>query len=107
MPEESPNKLFVGGLPCEWPEQAVRLLLEPWGAIKAFNLVMDKTTGNSKVRGVDTHTHTQREREGERERYRERDQVSDVTGHGRQRTCIIKEKETGGGDQHREWGPAM
>ncbi len=50
VPEESPNKLFVGGLPCEWPEQAVRLILEPWGAIKAFNLVMDKATGNSKVR---------------------------------------------------------
>ena len=30
----------------------VKELLHPYGMLKAFNLVMDKHTGNSKVRGV-------------------------------------------------------
>jgi len=45
---DSPNKLFVGGLPCDWTEDQVKELLLPFGMLKAFNLVMDKTTGNSK-----------------------------------------------------------
>ena len=31
------------------PEKAVRELLAPFGALKAFNLVMDRETGKSKV----------------------------------------------------------
>jgi splicing factor U2AF subunit len=38
----------VGGLPCDWGEEQVKSLLAPHGALKAFNLVLDKTTGNSK-----------------------------------------------------------
>lgn len=45
---DSPNKLFVGGLPCDWSEEQVKDLLLPFGVLKAFNLVMDKNTGNSK-----------------------------------------------------------
>ncbi len=33
----------------------VKELLHPYGMLKAFNLVMDKHTGNSKVRGVVCH----------------------------------------------------
>ena len=75
---DSPNKLFIGGLPCDWTEDQVgpslscglsgtcslhlslaqragpfavqvKELLHPFGELRAFNLVMDKTTGNSKV----------------------------------------------------------
>lgn len=46
--DDSPNKLFVGGLPCDWTEDQVKELLLPLGALKSFNLVMDKTTGKSK-----------------------------------------------------------
>ncbi|KAL0033630.1 hypothetical protein WJX79_008751 [Trebouxia sp. C0005] len=46
--QDSPNKLFIGGLPCEWNEDQVKEKLTPFGMLKAFNLVMDKVTGNSK-----------------------------------------------------------
>ncbi|GIL64359.1 hypothetical protein Vafri_18335, partial [Volvox africanus] len=46
--ENSPHKLFVGGLPCEWGEDMVKELLVPYGNLKSFNLVMDKSTGKSK-----------------------------------------------------------
>ncbi|KAG2427364.1 hypothetical protein HXX76_012558 [Chlamydomonas incerta] len=46
--ENSPHKLFVGGLPCEWNEDMVKELLAPYGTLKSFNLVMDKSTGKSK-----------------------------------------------------------
>lgn len=46
--QDSPHKLFVGGLPCDWSEEQVKELLLPFGPLKAFNLVMDKNTGNSK-----------------------------------------------------------
>lgn len=45
---DSPAKLFVGGLPCDWDADHVKTLLEPFGRLAAFNLVMDKDTGNSK-----------------------------------------------------------
>lgn len=48
--EDSPSKLFVGGLPCDWSEEQVKELFAPYGMIKSFNLVMDKGTGKSKVR---------------------------------------------------------
>eukprot|EP01025_Chloroclados_australasicus_P057098 TRINITY_DN7106_c1_g1_i2.p1 TRINITY_DN7106_c1_g1~~TRINITY_DN7106_c1_g1_i2.p1 ORF type:complete len:551 (-),score=79.64 TRINITY_DN7106_c1_g1_i2:2099-3751(-) len=46
--EDSPNKLFVGGLPCDWTEDQVKELLTPQGNLRSFNLVMDKMTGKSK-----------------------------------------------------------
>ena len=45
---DSPHKLFVGGLPCDWDADRVKRLLAPYGRLLAFNLVMDKATGNSK-----------------------------------------------------------
>ncbi|KAK9829508.1 hypothetical protein WJX72_006260 [[Myrmecia] bisecta] len=45
---DSPHKLFIGGLPCDWTEDQVKELLSLHGDLKAFNLVMDKNTGNSK-----------------------------------------------------------
>jgi len=47
-PEESPDKIFVGGLPCEWTEDQVKELLTPFGQLCTFNLVMDKITGKTK-----------------------------------------------------------
>ncbi|MEW5299015.1 MAG: hypothetical protein WDW36_002070 [Sanguina aurantia] len=46
--EDSPNKIFVGGLPCDWNEDQVKELLLPYGSLNSFNLVMDKVTGKSK-----------------------------------------------------------
>jgi splicing factor U2AF subunit len=45
---DTPHKLFMGGLPCDWDAVRVRALLAPYGTLTAFNLVMDKATGNSK-----------------------------------------------------------
>lgn len=47
--EDSPNKLFIGGLPYENSEEEVRDLMASFGALKSFNLVMDRNTGKSKV----------------------------------------------------------
>eukprot|EP00890_Picochlorum_soloecismus_P002382 jgi/Picsp_1/3144/NSC_05984-R1_splicing factor u2af large subunit len=46
--EDSPHKIFIGGLPCEWSEDQVKELLKPFGPLKAFILIMDRSTGNSK-----------------------------------------------------------
>lgn len=46
--QDSDNKLFIGGLPCEWPEDQVKAELAQFGKLKAFNLVMDKSSGNSR-----------------------------------------------------------
>lgn len=48
--QDSPHKVFLGGLPCDWTEDQVKEMLVPYGHLKAFNLVMDRATGNSKVR---------------------------------------------------------
>ena len=45
---DGPDKVFVGGLPCDWDADRVKRLLAPYGRLAAFNLVMDKGTGNSK-----------------------------------------------------------
>lgn len=45
---DTPHKLFMGGLPCDWDASRVRALLAPYGRLAAFNLVMDKATGNSR-----------------------------------------------------------
>lgn len=51
---DSPHKIFIGGLPCDWNEEQVTEMLVPFGTLKAFNLVMDRATGNSKVRIIFT-----------------------------------------------------
>jgi len=45
---DSPNKLFIGGIPAQTTEPQVRQLLETFGKLKSFNLVKDSTTGMSK-----------------------------------------------------------
>jgi len=45
---DSPNKIFIGGLPAYLNESQVKELLTAFGPLKAFNLVKDSTTGNSK-----------------------------------------------------------
>ena len=47
--QDSPNKIFMGGLPSEWAEERVQDLLLHFGKLQAFNLVKDRNTGNSKV----------------------------------------------------------
>jgi len=47
--QDSPNKVFIGGLPCDWNEKKVKDIFSPFGELKAFNLVMDRETGYSKV----------------------------------------------------------
>eukprot|EP01080_Neovahlkampfia_damariscottae_P012210 gene12210-5797_t len=48
VPTESPNKLFIGGLPSEMLEDQVKDLLTYFGELKQFNLVMDSVTNLSK-----------------------------------------------------------
>jgi splicing factor U2AF subunit len=48
--EDTWDKIFIGGLPSDWGDDQVKELLAPYGALKSFNLVMDKATGKSKVR---------------------------------------------------------
>ncbi|CAH8314947.1 unnamed protein product [Eruca vesicaria subsp. sativa] len=45
---EGPDRIFVGGLPYYFTEPQVRELLESFGALKGFDLVKDRETGNSK-----------------------------------------------------------
>jgi splicing factor U2AF subunit len=45
---DSPNKIFIGGLPAYLNEAQVKELLTAFGPLKAFNLVKDAATGNSK-----------------------------------------------------------
>merc|ERR1719167_1204834 len=45
---DSPNKLFVAGLPNYLNEEQVKELLTSFGQLKAFNLVKDMTSGLSK-----------------------------------------------------------
>lgn len=46
--EDSPHKVFVGGLPAHLNEQDVKELLSLFGKLKAFNLVRDSHTSMSK-----------------------------------------------------------
>ena len=46
--QDSPHKVFIGGLPCDWTEDQVKEMLLPFGPLRAFNLVMDRATGNSR-----------------------------------------------------------
>jgi len=45
---DSPNKLFIGGIPNYLNEDQVKELLTSFGALKAFNLVKDVTSSLSK-----------------------------------------------------------
>ncbi|TPX66071.1 hypothetical protein SpCBS45565_g04719 [Spizellomyces sp. 'palustris'] len=45
---DSPNKIFVGGLPPFLNDEQVMELLKSFGELRAFNLVKDGTTGLSK-----------------------------------------------------------
>lgn len=40
-----------GGLPSDWGEERVKALLAPYGLLRSFNLMLDRGTGRSKVRG--------------------------------------------------------
>lgn len=46
---DTPNKIFVGGLPSYLTEDQVVELLKSFGELRAFNLVKDPSTGQSKV----------------------------------------------------------
>lgn len=46
--DDSPHKLFIGGLPYEYSEERVREMVSTFAAVRSFNLVMDRTTGKSK-----------------------------------------------------------
>jgi splicing factor U2AF subunit len=45
---DSPQKLFIGGLPPQMTEDQVQSLLQAFGPLKAFNLVKDTANGLSK-----------------------------------------------------------
>lgn len=45
---DSPNKIYVGGLPNYLTDEQVRELLSSFGQLKNFNLVKDPSTGQSK-----------------------------------------------------------
>ena len=45
---DSPNKVFIGGLPNYLNEEQVKELLTSFGQLRAFNLVKDVTSGLSK-----------------------------------------------------------
>ncbi|CAF2067456.1 unnamed protein product [Brassica oleracea var. botrytis] len=45
---EGPDRIFVGGLPYYCTELQARELLESFGALKGFDLVKDRETGNFK-----------------------------------------------------------
>jgi splicing factor U2AF subunit len=46
--EDTPHKVFIGGIPSNLNEEEVKELLQVFGLLKSFNLVRDTTTGVSK-----------------------------------------------------------
>lgn len=46
--EDSPYKIFVGGLPHEMNEELVKEMLERFGKLKSFHLVKERSDGSSK-----------------------------------------------------------
>lgn len=46
---DTPNKIFIGGLPIYLNDDQVIELLKSFGELRAFNLVKDPATGQSKV----------------------------------------------------------
>ena len=53
---DAAERVFVGGLPYYLSEEQCRELLGSFGAIKSFDLVKDRETGNSKGYGLHTST---------------------------------------------------
>ncbi len=51
MVHDSPNKLYIGGLPLVFTEDQVKELLQQFGELRAFHLVTE-SDGSSKVCGV-------------------------------------------------------
>ena len=49
---DSPNKIFVGGLPSYLTDEQVMELLMSFGELRSFNLVKEGATGASKVRSA-------------------------------------------------------
>lgn len=50
-PEDAAERIFIGGLPYYLTEENCRELLGSFGTVKAFDLVRDRETGNSKGYG--------------------------------------------------------
>ncbi|XP_002988434.2 splicing factor U2af large subunit B [Selaginella moellendorffii] len=48
---DGPDRIFIGGLPYEWGDAEVRQLLEPFGALRALDIVKDSYTRKSKGYG--------------------------------------------------------
>eukprot|EP00897_Mesotaenium_endlicherianum_P010046 jgi/Mesen1/906/ME000116S00055 len=48
---DGPDRIFVGGLPYYLTEEQIKELLTSFGALRAFDLVKDRDTGNSKGYG--------------------------------------------------------
>jgi splicing factor U2AF 65 kDa subunit len=46
--EDSPYKLFIGGLPHEMQEDQVKTMLNRFGQLKSFHLVKERSDKNSK-----------------------------------------------------------
>lgn len=46
--QDAAERIFIGGLPYYLSEEQCRELLQSFGAIKTFDLVKDKETGQSK-----------------------------------------------------------
>ncbi|KAI9297383.1 hypothetical protein K502DRAFT_300915 [Neoconidiobolus thromboides FSU 785] len=46
--QDTPNKIFIGGIPAYFNEEQVMELLKAFGELRSFNLVKDITTGISK-----------------------------------------------------------
>ena len=46
--QDSPNKIYIGGIPQYLESDQIKELLEPFGPLKSFHLVMD-SNGVSKV----------------------------------------------------------
>ena len=45
---EGPDRIFVAGIPYSLTDAQIREILETFGALRGFDLVKDKETGNSK-----------------------------------------------------------
>lgn len=48
---DGPDRIFVGGLPYYLSEEQIVDLLSSFGPLRAFDLVKDRDTGNSKGYG--------------------------------------------------------
>jgi len=49
MAPDTPNKIFMGGIPLTLSDEQVRELVSPFGELKSFALVKDPATNNSRV----------------------------------------------------------